>query len=252
LDAESAALALGDVDGVAVAAADLVEDGLAGEAGVCGGVGEADVARGDVGAEAPAGVVVEDDAPGSMRCCLLGGQEPFAQPADGLGTDSELSGSFVDRYAVVSGGRAAGHGGDVRALADPGDARGGERQAGCGALALFGEDHRDLRVWAVLGEPADQRHDVLGCVGAFRGRAVERDGELGVGAAVPEELDARPVLVAVDGEYDVVQQEAQQLFAVAVVGGGSVPDAREVGGEALEGVAFAVAQRRGALTVELV
>jgi hypothetical protein len=46
LDAESAALALGDVDGVAVAAADLVEDRLAREAGSRGGVGEADVAAG--------------------------------------------------------------------------------------------------------------------------------------------------------------------------------------------------------------
>jgi hypothetical protein len=54
-DAESAALALGDVDGVAVAAADLVEDGLAGEAGLGGGVGEGDVAGGDAGDEAGGG-----------------------------------------------------------------------------------------------------------------------------------------------------------------------------------------------------
>jgi hypothetical protein len=49
LDAESAALALGDVDGMALAAADLVEDGLSREAGLGGGVGEADVTGGDVG-----------------------------------------------------------------------------------------------------------------------------------------------------------------------------------------------------------
>ena len=47
MDAESAALAFGDVDGVAVAAADLVEDRLPREAGLRGGVGEADVARGE-------------------------------------------------------------------------------------------------------------------------------------------------------------------------------------------------------------
>jgi hypothetical protein len=78
LDAESAALALGDVDGVAVAAADLVEDRLAREAGSRGGVGEADVAGGNFGQEAAADVVAELDAPGRVRCRLLGGQKPFA------------------------------------------------------------------------------------------------------------------------------------------------------------------------------
>jgi hypothetical protein len=58
------------------------------------------------------------------------------------------------------------------------------------------------------------------------------------------------LVVAVDGEYDVVEEAAQQLFAVAVVGGRRAPDAREIGGEALEGVAFAVAQRCGALALE--
>jgi hypothetical protein len=81
LDAESATSALGDVDGVAVAAADLVEDRLAGEAGSCGGVGEADVAGGNLGDKAAADVVAERDSPGRVRCRLLRGQEPFAQPA---------------------------------------------------------------------------------------------------------------------------------------------------------------------------
>jgi hypothetical protein len=57
LGAESAALApLGDVDGVALTAADLVEDGLAREPGVGGGVVEPDVAVGDFGDEAAADV----------------------------------------------------------------------------------------------------------------------------------------------------------------------------------------------------
>jgi hypothetical protein len=68
---------------------------------------------------------------------------------------------------------------------------------------------------------------------------------------VPEELDAGLVLVAVDGEYDVVEQAAQQLFAVPLAGGRCAPDSREVGGEALERVPFAVAQRRGALALKL-
>src|SRR3954454_18670734 len=92
LYAEAAALSLGDVDGVALAAADLVEDGLAGEAGAGGGVGEADVAVRDFGDEAPANVVGELDAPGRVWRGLLGGQESFAQPAtDGLGADAELA-----------------------------------------------------------------------------------------------------------------------------------------------------------------
>jgi hypothetical protein len=180
LDAESATLALSDLDGVAVSAADLVEDRLAGEAGLCGGVGEAHVAGGDLGVEATAGVVGEGDAPGRVRCCLLGGQEVFAQPAaDGLRANAEVSGSFVDRLALVGTCGAARTGGDVSAFANTSDARGGERQAGRGAVALFGEDHRDLGVRAVLGEAADHRHEVVPRVGAFGGRAVERDGELG-------------------------------------------------------------------------
>ena len=106
LDTEPAALALGDVDGVAVAAADLVKDGLAREAGACGGVGEADVAGGDLGDEAAADIVAELDSPGRVRCRLFGGQEPFAQPAaDGLGADAELAGGFVDGDTVVAGRR---------------------------------------------------------------------------------------------------------------------------------------------------
>ena len=96
-DAESAALALGDVDGVALTAADLVEDGLPCEAGLGRGVDETDIAVGDVGDEAAGDVVAERDPPGRVRRGLLGGQESFAQPAaDGLGADAELAGRFVD------------------------------------------------------------------------------------------------------------------------------------------------------------
>src|SRR4051812_48305242 len=111
-------MSLGDVDGVALAAADLVQDGLAGEAGAGGGVCEADVAVGDFGDEAPASLVGEFDAPGRVWRGLLGGQESFAQPAaDGLGADAELACRVVDRDGGVAIGGVPWAGGDARAFA---------------------------------------------------------------------------------------------------------------------------------------
>jgi hypothetical protein len=86
-------------------------------------------------------------------------------------------------FVVVGGGPTGVE--VVRAFADAGHARGGEGEAGGGAAAVFGEDHRDFRVGAVFGESADQGYELLGGVGALGGGVVQRDVKFDVGAALP-------------------------------------------------------------------
>ena len=73
LDSEAAALATGYVDCVALAAADLVEHGLAREAESACGFLECQVVVRYLGEEAAAHVVCEVDPPGGVRRGLLGG-----------------------------------------------------------------------------------------------------------------------------------------------------------------------------------
>jgi hypothetical protein len=80
---------------------------------------------------------------------------------------------------------------------------------------------------------------------------VERDREFGVRAALPEEFKARVVLLAVDGEDNVLEQAAQELVAVSVGGRGRLSDAGEIGGEARERLSLLVAEGRGAAAFEL-
>ncbi len=72
-----------------------------------------------------------------MRCGLLGGEESFGEPpADGLGADAQVARGYVDRDTGRLG-KDARSGWDVRALADTGDACGGERQPGRGVLSVL-------------------------------------------------------------------------------------------------------------------
>ena len=71
VDGEPFAAAAGDVDGFEFAALDLMQHGLAGAAERAGGVGEREIAVGDVGHEAGADVVGEPDPPGRGRARLV-------------------------------------------------------------------------------------------------------------------------------------------------------------------------------------
>jgi hypothetical protein len=57
-------------------------------------------------------------------------------------------------------------------------------------------------------------------------------------------------LLAVDGEDDVIEHAAQELFAVSVGGCRRVPDSGEIGGEARERMSLLVAEGRGASAFE--
>ena len=95
------------------AALDLMQHGLAGAAERAGGVGEREIAVGDVGHEARADVVGEPDPPGRGGRGLLAGEQAVAQPAaDGEHATTPSSvGGLVDRHEFCesgSGGGAAG------------------------------------------------------------------------------------------------------------------------------------------------
>ena len=97
LDTQAFAASLGEVDGVELAALDLVQHGLAGDAEVAGGLAEGQPAVGCLGPDAVAELLVEADLPGCSGSELLAGDEAVAQPpVDGGAGDAELAGGFAD------------------------------------------------------------------------------------------------------------------------------------------------------------
>jgi hypothetical protein len=84
----------------------------------------------------------------------------------------------------------------------------------------------------VHGQAADQVDGVL--AGADLGlAAAQLDGQLADRAAFPPQHQAgvRAGVVAVQRDVDLVDQGAQQLFAVLVGGRGRVPDGAEIAAE---------------------
>ena len=97
LDAQAFAASLGEVDGVELAALDLVQHGLAGDAEVAGGLAEGQPAVGCLGPDAVAELLVDADLPGCSGSELLAGDEAVAQPpVDGGAGDAELACGFAD------------------------------------------------------------------------------------------------------------------------------------------------------------
>src|SRR5580693_5017702 len=78
LDTEPFAASAGEVDGVELAALDLVQHGLAGDAEAGGGLAEGQPAVGGLGADPVAELLVDADLPGCSRGELLAGDEAVA------------------------------------------------------------------------------------------------------------------------------------------------------------------------------
>jgi Aldo/keto reductase family len=78
LDTEPFAASLGEVDGGELAALDLVQHGLAGDAGAGGGLAEGQPAVGGLGPDPVAELLVDADLPGCSRGELLAGDEAVA------------------------------------------------------------------------------------------------------------------------------------------------------------------------------
>ncbi len=97
LDTQAFAASAGEVDGVELAALDLVQHGLAGDAEAGGGLAEGQPAVGGLGPDPVAELLVDADLPGCSRGELLAGDEAVAQPpVDGGGGDAELASGFGD------------------------------------------------------------------------------------------------------------------------------------------------------------
>jgi len=103
------------------------------------------------------------------------------------------------------------------------------------------EDAGDDRVGIVHGQTPDEVDGVF--VGADFGlSAFEWHGQFADRAAFPaqDEVGLVVVGVAVQGDVDFVEQGVQELFAVAVGGGGCGPDLVQVVAEGQDRVAFGV------------
>jgi len=151
-------------DGAQLAALDLLQYGLAGDAEGLGGVAERDPAVGRVAGEDAAQLVGEADAPRRAGGDLLTGDEAVVEPAQQGGRgDAELAGGLGHVEQVsFGGGVAAGLvAGDVPVGAQRGDSIGGERQSAGGGAVLPVEDPGDLGVGVVHGQAADQADGVL-------------------------------------------------------------------------------------------
>src|SRR6516225_10995838 len=97
LDTQAFAASLGEVDGVELAALDLVQHGLAGDAEVAGGLAEGQPAVGCLWPDAVAELLVDADLPGCSGGELLAGDEAVAQPpVDGGAGEAELASGFGD------------------------------------------------------------------------------------------------------------------------------------------------------------
>jgi hypothetical protein len=97
LDTEPFAASAGEVDGVELAALDLVQHGLAGDAEAGGGLAERQPAVGGLGPDPVAELLVDADLPGCSGGELLAGDEAVAKPpVDGGGGDAELVSGFGD------------------------------------------------------------------------------------------------------------------------------------------------------------
>src|SRR5262249_51161644 len=174
----------------------------------------------------------EPDPPGGGGGELLAFDEPVAQPAvQGGGGEAEFGGGGGHgeqlSFLRVIAGLVAG---DAPVVAQALDPTGGVWEDAGGGGGRPVEDPRDLGVVVVDGEPADQADSVLiGAQPAGRG-AFDRDRQFGDRPAFPpqDQVSAAAVVIAVDGDVDLVQQGAQQLFAVLVGGGGRVPDGLQI------------------------
>ena len=110
LDSQAFSPPAGDLDRFKLAALDLVQNGLAGASEPLGGVGQGQVAVGNVGHEPRADLVGQPDPPRCVRGGLLARQQAGPQPPVDRGVvDTELAAacSIVHRSLSVSGAGAA-------------------------------------------------------------------------------------------------------------------------------------------------
>jgi hypothetical protein len=113
--------------------------------------------------------------------------------------------------------------------------RGAEPQAAGAAAALTVEDAGNGGVGVVGGQPADQLDGVF--VGADRRwvGAGQLDDQLAGLAAAPAQQQLGAGGVAVDDDDDLLQQGAQQLFAVPVGSGRCLPHQGDVAAQGSDG-----------------
>jgi hypothetical protein len=104
LDAEAFPASLRDLDCSSLAALDLMQHGLAGDAEPLRGLIEPDVAVGHVRDEPSAHLVGESDPPRCLRGYLLAGEQAVLEPAADRRTGhAELAGRLLDRQELAVG-----------------------------------------------------------------------------------------------------------------------------------------------------
>ena len=114
LDTQAFSASAVDVDGLQLAALDLVQHGLSGDAEGFGGLVESEPARGCPGLDPVAEGLVDADAPGCPGSDLFGGDEALADPpVERVPADPKLFFCFGDgdHNDIVVGGPTSGCGG---------------------------------------------------------------------------------------------------------------------------------------------
>src|SRR5262249_27971598 len=241
LDTQAFAAPAGDVDGGELAALDLVQHGLPGDAEDFGGLVQRQPPVGDVGSDLAAQGRGDADLPGSAGGELLAGEEAVPQPPvdGGLVHAEELRGLRDGGHDVILPAAAAicGRLGAVRdaiGAAQAGDPVAGPGQPGGGAPVLAGQYPRDRGVVVVAGQAADQADDVLAAgdraAAAFGQRERDRAGR----GALPGDQRVAGSCRAADGQGDLADHGADQLLALAVGGRRGVEHGADVGAGPLQ------------------
>src|SRR5581483_9911757 len=117
--------------------------------------------------------------------------------------------------------------------------------------ALLVEDRSDLLVTGVSSELADQLDRVLAGAVALGAALDQRHGQLGPGAALPDDLDLRPARLLVDGHDHFADERAQELLAVTGSGRLGRPQPGEISDQPGERLAFSRCEWRWAAGLKL-
>lgn len=111
-----------------------------------------------------------------------------------------------------------------------------------GAAPLLGQDRGDGPVVVVAREPAYQLHAIFAGGAGMATLLGHRHGQLGGRTALPDDPQRSDAGVGVDGEGDLGDDRAQQLFAFHRAGGGRVEDGAHVRARSGDPGQFGVAE----------
>src|SRR5437773_2890233 len=230
LDSQAFTSPAADVDGSELAALATLQDRLPRHSEAQPRVEHRQIAWRSLFDEACPQLVGHANVPGGAGGWLFADDDPGGEPAMQRGRrHAENLGGLLDGQPLAVGALGGWLApGNVAVAAQASDVERRKALPAGGAFALAIEDAGDDGVGAVRGEAAGEREAVFIGPNAGRIRAGQADLEFADGAPAPAQRETSAAVVAIDRDHHILQQRAQQLFFVAVGGGGCRPCASKI------------------------